>query len=186
MKAYEIDTNLLPLYFVTTAELMLWGSWKVTVSDVLLVTIRQMLVGASGAPANRGKTLHSMRNKYFSNPALGHWRNESKPCNLGELSTEVACVCNENKASMLMRLLDTIGFSCSLRLFGRIQRIFNGTFLYVSTVQDLEYHHQTFPQSPRLCQGDRIMEELINFNLHLELFRHRLCCMFRYHLFYNF
>ncbi|OCT62710.1 hypothetical protein XELAEV_18043800mg [Xenopus laevis] len=44
------NATCLPLYLVTTAELTLRGSWKVTVSDVLLVIIRQTLVGASGAP----------------------------------------------------------------------------------------------------------------------------------------
>lgn len=45
-----------PLYLVTTAALTLRGSWKLTVSDVLLVTMRQTLVGTSGAPGTEGKT----------------------------------------------------------------------------------------------------------------------------------
>lgn len=45
-----------PLYLVTTAALTLRGSWKLTVSDVLLVTMRQTLVGISGAPGTEGKT----------------------------------------------------------------------------------------------------------------------------------
>lgn len=46
----------IPLYLVTTAALTLRGSWKLTVSDVLLVTMRQTLVGTSGAPGTEGKT----------------------------------------------------------------------------------------------------------------------------------
>lgn len=56
-----------PLYLVTTAELTLRGSWKVTVSDVLLVTMRQTLVGASGAPGREEKTSALQHNKSYSN-----------------------------------------------------------------------------------------------------------------------
>lgn len=39
-----------PLYLVTTVELRHCGSWKVTVSVVLLLTLRRTIDGASGAP----------------------------------------------------------------------------------------------------------------------------------------
>lgn len=40
---------LVPLYLVTTVELRHCGSWKVTVSVVLLLTLRRTTDGASGA-----------------------------------------------------------------------------------------------------------------------------------------
>lgn len=43
-----------PLYLVTTVEFRLWGSWKVTVSVVLLLTLSRTMVGASGGPDERG------------------------------------------------------------------------------------------------------------------------------------
>lgn len=48
--------SLVPLYLVTTAALTLRGSWKLTVSAVLPVTMRQALAGTSGAPGTEGKT----------------------------------------------------------------------------------------------------------------------------------
>ena len=48
--------NPVPLYLVTTAALTLRGSWKLTVSDELLVTMRQALAGTSGAPGTEGET----------------------------------------------------------------------------------------------------------------------------------
>lgn len=41
---------LVPLYLVTTVELRHCGSWKVTVSVVLLLTLRRTIDGASGGP----------------------------------------------------------------------------------------------------------------------------------------
>lgn len=41
---------VLPLYLVTTVELRHCGSWKVTVSVMLLLTLRRTIDGASGAP----------------------------------------------------------------------------------------------------------------------------------------
>lgn len=43
----------LPLYLVTTAELTLRGSQKVTCTEELLATERWTLVGASGTPGDR-------------------------------------------------------------------------------------------------------------------------------------
>lgn len=52
----EKRESAVPLYLVTTAALTLRGSWKLTVSDVLLVTMRQALAGTSGGPSTRGKS----------------------------------------------------------------------------------------------------------------------------------
>lgn len=48
----------LPLYLVTTAELMLKGSQKVTCTEELLATERWTLVGASGTPGDRDRKDH--------------------------------------------------------------------------------------------------------------------------------
>lgn len=40
----------IPLYLVITEELKHWGSWKLTVSVVLLLTLKRTIEGASGAP----------------------------------------------------------------------------------------------------------------------------------------
>lgn len=53
-KITAIWANSIPLYSVTTDELKHGGSWKLTVSVVLLLTLKRTTDGASGAP-NRGK-----------------------------------------------------------------------------------------------------------------------------------
>jgi hypothetical protein len=58
--------SAVPLYLVTTAALTLRGSWKLTVSDVLLVIMRQALVGTSGAPGAEGKAQGSQLCNSFS------------------------------------------------------------------------------------------------------------------------
>lgn len=45
----------LPLYLVTTVELKHCGSWKLTVSVVLLLMLRRTTPGASGTP-RQGQT----------------------------------------------------------------------------------------------------------------------------------
>lgn len=47
----------IPLYLVTTVELKHWGSWKLTVSVVLLLTLKRTIDGASGAP-EQGKKMN--------------------------------------------------------------------------------------------------------------------------------
>lgn len=51
-----------PLYLVTTAELMLAGSWNVTVRDVLLLTVKRTAVGVSGTSV-RAKCQSPIRNR---------------------------------------------------------------------------------------------------------------------------
>lgn len=46
-----------PLYLVTTVELRHCGSWKVTVSVVLLLTLKRTIEGASGAPGQGQRDL---------------------------------------------------------------------------------------------------------------------------------
>lgn len=55
--------SAVPLYLVTTAALALRGSWKLTVRDTLLVTMRQALVGTSGAPGTEEKAQRSSLSK---------------------------------------------------------------------------------------------------------------------------
>lgn len=50
LRGVEDGVHVVPRYLVTTVELRHCGSWKVTVSVLLLLTLRRTIDGASGAP----------------------------------------------------------------------------------------------------------------------------------------
>lgn len=84
------------MYLVTTAALTLRGSWKLTVSDVLLVTMRQALAGTSGAPSTEGKS--SASQIPFKNISASSWDSGSTHFGDRGLQSQLAipwglCVC---------------------------------------------------------------------------------------------
>lgn len=54
-KITTTSANSIPLYLVTTEELKHGGSWKLTISVVLLLTLKRTTDGASGAPEQEQK-----------------------------------------------------------------------------------------------------------------------------------